>query len=150
MTQMDPLRPLMKLAQSTAKSDHEFYLGTAEKAEMPEVKALLMVLADSESKLTEKLQHMMITGIVDELEELTNVRDRDAVADSTPFDPTRSGTDPRIFICNKVLERGIKTYTLYLRLATKTKSELGSRLFEYLAYLKKCQLDELRNICEKY
>jgi hypothetical protein len=140
----------MKLAQSTAKSDHDFYLGTAEKSEMPEVKALLMVLADSESKLIEKLQHMMITGIVDELEELTNAHDRDAIVDSTPFDLMRTGTDPRIFVCNKVLERSIKTYTLYLRLATKTKSELGSRLFEYLAYLKKCQLDELRNICENY
>ncbi len=141
---------MLKLALLTAKFQHKFFVSAAESAEMPEVKALLMVLAESESKLIEKLQHMVVTGIVDEIEELEHAGDRDEIPDPTPFDPFREESDPRIFICNKALKKGLKTYTLYLNFAAKAKSEVVSRLFEYLAYLKMQQINQLRNICKTY
>ena len=141
---------MLKLALASAKNDHEYFLNLADEAEMPEVKALLMVLAESESKMVDKIQHMILTGIVDELEELEIVDDESAVPDAAPIVPEKTETDPRIFVCNKVLNKSIKTYTLYLRLATKAKSELISRLFEYLAYLKSVQINQLRRICESY
>ena len=141
---------MLKLAMASAKSDHEYFQELASEAQMPEVKLLLFVLAESESKMLDKIQHMMLTGIVDELEELDDIKNRDAVPDSSPIQPHRIDTDPRIFVCNKVLEKSIKTYTLYLRLATRAKSELVSRLFEYLAHLKMRQVTELRRMCESY
>lgn len=150
MTQTDPVKPMLKLALSTARSQHELFLSLSETAKMPEVKSLLAYLVQSESWLIEKLQHMMITGIVDELEELSSIVDRDAIPDSSPFDPAREETDPRIFVCNKVLSGSIKTYTLYLRLATRAKSELVSELFEYLAHMKSQQIYELRRACNQY
>jgi len=141
---------MLKLAKASAKSDHEYFQSLAAEVNMPEVKLLLIVLAESESKMLDKIQHMMLTGIVDELEELDSIRNRDAVPDSSPIKPERIDTDPRIFVCNKVLEKSIKTYTLYLRLATRAKSELVSRLFEYLAHLKMRQVSELRRMCESY
>ncbi len=117
---------------------------------MPEVKALLLVLAESEFDLLAKIQHMIATGILDELEELNKADDREDVPDATPFDPSREETDPRIFICNKALHKSINSYTLYLNLATKSKSEVVSRLFEYLAYLKMKQIEQLRRVCSTY
>jgi rubrerythrin len=150
LTELDPTSPMLKLALSTARSQYEFFRATAESAEMEEVKSLLMHLAESESRMIYKLQHMMVTGIVDELEELYEAEDKNAIPDSTPFDQSRAEIDPRIYVCNQVLEKSVKTYTLYLRLATRAKSEVISRLFEYLAYLEKRQIDELREICECY
>jgi len=150
LAQTDPLRPMLKLALSTAMSELELFLSLSETAEMLEVKTLLGYLVESESWLIEKLRHMMITGIVDELEELSSLDDRDAIPDSTPFAPTRVENDPRIFVCNKVLSESIKTYTLYLRLATRAKSDLVSGLFEYLAYLKRQQIYQLRRACGRY
>lgn len=150
MNDVESLDPMLKLAILTAKSQHKFFVSAAESAEMPEVKALLMVLAESESNLIGKLQHMVVTGILDEIEELEHADDRDEIPDPTPFDPFREESDPRIFICNKTLKKGLKTYTLYLNFATKAKSEVVSRLFEYLAYLKMQQINQLRNICKTY
>ncbi|MHA2005642.1 MAG: hypothetical protein ACW960_16390, partial [Candidatus Thorarchaeota archaeon] len=82
MTTVDPTSPMLKIALSTAKSQYEFFLKTAEESEMEEVKALLMHLAESESRMIDKIQHMMITGIVDELAELNS--SDDSVPDSTP------------------------------------------------------------------
>jgi rubrerythrin len=148
LTDTDPTSPMLKLALSTARSQYEFFLNTAEGATVDEVKALLMHLAESESKMIDKIQHMMVTGIVDEIEELNDTEGE--VPDSTPFDPSRAETDPRIYVCNQVLEKSVKTCTLYLKLATRAKSEVISRLFEYLAHLEKRQIDELRKICERY
>jgi rubrerythrin len=148
LTTVDPTSPMLKIALSTARSQYEFYNNTAEESEMEDVKALLIHLAESESRMIDKIQHMMVTGIVDELEEL-NASD-DTVPDPTPFDPSRAQTDPRIYVCNQVLEKGIKTYTLYLKLATRASSSVISQLFEYLAQLKKRQIDELREICRCY
>ncbi|MFW9803643.1 MAG: hypothetical protein ACFFFC_13370 [Candidatus Thorarchaeota archaeon] len=148
MTVIDPTSPMLKIALSTTKSQYEFFKNIAEESEIEEVKALLMHLVDSESRMIDKIQHMMVTGIVDELEEL-NASD-DTVPDPTPFDPSRAQTDPRIYVCNQVLERSIKTYTLYLKLATRAKSSLISQLLEYLAQLQKRQIDDLREFCRCY
>ncbi|MFW9920800.1 MAG: hypothetical protein ACFFED_14440 [Candidatus Thorarchaeota archaeon] len=141
---------MLKLALLSAKSQHEFFVSTSEKTELPEVKALLLVLADSEHKMIAKIQHMIATGILDELEELKQVPDRDEIPDPTPFDPFREETDPRIFICNKSLDKALNSYKLYLNLATKAKSEVVSLLFEYLAYLKMHQIEQLRKICRTF
>lgn len=117
---------------------------------MADVKALLMVLAESEDEMIQKIQHMMITGILDEVEELAAAKDRDETPDETPFDPNRAETDPRIFVCNMALEKSIKTYTFYLTMATKTKSEAVSTLFEYLALLEMREIKELRRVCSTY
>jgi len=140
---------MLKLALNAAKSQHEFLLNLANNAKMVEVKTLLYNLAESESRAVEKIVHMMATGILDEIETLTEA-DSGSIPDSTPISPSRNTTDPRIFICNEVLEKSIKTYTLYLRLSTRSKSELVSRLFEYLANEEKQQITELRSICEQY
>jgi rubrerythrin len=42
---------MLKIALSTARSQYEFYRNTAEDSEMEEVKALLMHLAESESRM---------------------------------------------------------------------------------------------------
>ncbi len=149
MIAIDPLKPMLKLALNAAKSQHEFLLNLANNAKMVEVKTLLYNLAESESRAVEKIVHMMATGILDEIETLTEA-DSGSIPDSTPISPSRNTTDPRIFICNEVLEKSIKTYTLYLRLSTRSKSELVSRLFEYLANEEKQQITELRSICEQY
>ena len=51
LTAMDPTTPMLKIALSTARSQYEFFLNTAEGSEVEEVKALLMHLAESESKM---------------------------------------------------------------------------------------------------
>ncbi|MGY5853171.1 MAG: hypothetical protein RTU92_06360 [Candidatus Thorarchaeota archaeon] len=150
MTVADPLKPMLKLALNAAQSQHDFLYDLAEKAKMAEVKSLLYTLAQTEAKAVEKITHMMATGIVDELEELENCCEPDAVPDSTPISPARNISDPRIFVCNEVLDKSIKTYTLYLRLATRSKSEVVSRLFEYLAREERHQIEELRSICGKF
>jgi rubrerythrin len=140
---------MLKLALNAATSQHDFLLRLAENAKMTEVKTLLYKLAQSESQAVEKITHMMATGIVDELEELSN-DDPNSLPDTTPISPSRNDLDPRIFVCNQVLEKSIKTYTLYLRLATRCKSDIVSQLFEYLANEEKHQIAELRSICSKF
>ena len=150
LTDVNPLNAMLKLALATAKSQYKFFLRTAENSEVAEVKALLMVLAESESDMMSKIQHMMMSGILDELEELAAAKDRQSTPNSTPFDPSRAETDPRIFVCNMALEKNIRTYTFFLTMATKTKSEVVSTLFEYLALLEMRQIGELRRICSTY
>ena len=140
---------MLKLALNAAKSQNEFLLNLAEQARMQEVKTLLYRLAKSESEAVEKITHMMATGIVDELQELAS-GSSDSIPDDTPISPARNDSDPRIFVCNEVLAKSVKIYTLYLRLATRCKSEIVSRLFEYLANEEKLQIAELRSICEKF
>ena len=118
--------------------------------ETPDVKALLMVLADVEDELMDLIGGMMATGIVDALEELEQTKDRDEIPDETPFDLTREDTDPRIFICNKALRKEVKGYTFYLAIAARAKSRPISRLFEYLANVKMLQIKKIRRACETF
>ncbi len=150
LNEVNPLNAMLKLALATAKSQHKFLLRTVENSTMTEVKALLTVLGESEEQMIKKLQHMMITGILDEVQELASAMDRNETPDAAPFDPSRTDSDPRIFICNMTLEKSIKTYTFYLTMATKAKSEVVSTLFEYLALLEMRQIKELRRICSTF
>jgi len=146
----NPLDEMIGLAITITTSSERYYRKAADKAEMPEVIALLSVLADSESELITQLHHMNLSGIVDELDELENAEDRDEVPIDIPFDPSREGTDPRIFVCNNALKKEIKGYTFFLTLAARAKSTLVSRLFEYLAHLKMLQVKRIRKICGSF
>jgi hypothetical protein len=90
---------------------------------------------------------MIVTGILDEIEAMGKVEVGDDPPDDTPFAPDRNDTDPRIFVCNKALEQEIKGYTFYLSIAARAKTELASRLFEYLAFIKQQQIDQIRKVC---
>ncbi len=146
----NPINRMLKLALTTAASHYQYYHHTAINVETPEVKALLMVLADTEAELMEKIRGMIVTGIIDELDELTHAEDITQTPDGTPFDLTREETDPRIFVCNKSLRKEIKGYTFYLAIAARAKSHLISRLFEYLAYVKFGQIKKIRKVCESF
>ncbi|MFW9927596.1 MAG: hypothetical protein ACFFDM_12665, partial [Candidatus Thorarchaeota archaeon] len=61
---------LLKLALTTSANHYSFYLRAADAAETPQVKALLMVLAETEGDLIERIRLMMTTGILDAIEEV--------------------------------------------------------------------------------
>ena len=146
----NPLDEMIGLAITLTTSSERYYRNAAASAEMPEVKALLAVLADSEAELITQLHHMNLSGIVDELEELENAHDRDEIPDETPFDPSRQATDPRIFVCNTSLKKEIKGYTFFLTLAARSSTTLVSRLFEYMAHLKMLQVKRIRKVCSTF
>ncbi|MHA1965275.1 MAG: hypothetical protein ACW97G_11890 [Candidatus Thorarchaeota archaeon] len=126
---------------------YEYYSETAEQVETKQVKALLLVLAETERELISHIRHMMVTGILDEIEVMERVDVRDNPPDDTPIASERIDSDPRIFVCNKALEQEIKGYTFYLSIAARAKTELASRLFEYLAFVKSQQIEQIRNVC---
>ncbi|MFX1606944.1 MAG: hypothetical protein ACFFDD_13705, partial [Promethearchaeota archaeon] len=119
----------------------------AEQVQTPQVKALLLVLADSERDLIAHIRHMMVTGILDEIEITERITADDNPPDDSPIAPERIDSDPRIFVCNKALEQEIKGYTFYLSIAARAKTELVSRLFEYLAFVKSQQIEQIRKVC---
>jgi hypothetical protein len=135
----------MAMAMSTRH--YEYYIETAENVETPQVKALLLVLAETESDLIAHINHMMVTGILDEIEVMGRVEVGADPPDDSPIAPDRIDSDPRIFVCNKALEQEIKGYTFYLSIAARAKTELASRLFEYLAFIKQQQIEQIRNVC---
>ncbi|TFG99331.1 hypothetical protein E4H12_03150 [Candidatus Thorarchaeota archaeon] len=150
MSAKNPLENLLKLALSMSTRHHEYYDETADNVETPQVKALLRVLADTEHDLIIEIQDMIVTGVLDEIEEMGRVVVGDDPPDDTPFAPERNDTDPRIFICNKALEQEVKGYTFYLSIAARAKSELVSRVFEYLAFIKSEQIERIRKVCETF
>jgi hypothetical protein len=147
MSRKNPLDPLLNMAMAMSTRHYEYYMETAENVETPQVKALLLVLAETESDLIAHIRHMMVTGILDEIEVLRRVEVGDEPPDESPIAPDRIDTDPRIFVCNKALEQELKGYTFYLSIATRAKTELASRLFEYLAFIKSHQIEQIRNVC---
>ena len=147
---INPINQMLKLALTTAASHYQYYHSAAMNVETPDVKALLMVLAEVEDELMDLIGGMMATGIVDALEELQQTEDRDELPDETPFDLTREDTDPRIFICNKALRKEVKGYTFYLAIAARATSRPISRLFEYLAHVKLLQIKKIRRACETF
>ena len=126
---------------------YEYYMKTAEQVQTPKVKALLNVLAETERNLIAHINHMIVTGILDEIESMGSVEVSDDPPDDSPIAPERIDTDPRIFVCNKALDQEIKGYTFYLSLAARAKTELASRLFEYLAFIKSQQIEQIRKVC---
>jgi rubrerythrin len=150
MSPKNPLENLLNLALSMSEHHYEYYDMTAKSVETPQVQALLRVLADTERDLIIEIQDMIVTGVLDEIEEMGKVEVGDDPPDVTPFAPERNDSDPRIFVCNKSLEQEVKGYTFYLSIAARAKSELVSRVFEYLAFIKSEQIERIRKVCETF
>lgn len=150
MTNKNPLENLLNLALTMSRKHYEYYDKTANSVETPQVKALLRVLADTERDLIIEIQDMIVTGVLNEIEAMGRVEVGDDPPDDTPFAPDRNDTDPRIFACNKALEQEVKGYTFYLSIATRAKSELASRVFEYLAFIKSQQIERIRKVCSTF
>lgn len=147
MSSKNPLESLLNLALNMSTRGFEYYDKTARNVEIPQVKALLKVLAETEEELIFQIRHMMATGVLDEIEAMGKVEVGDEPPDDSPFAPERNETDPRIFVCNRALEQEIKGYTFYLSIAARAKSELVSRVFEYLAFIKSQQIERIRKVC---
>ena len=141
----NPINTMLKLALATLKKHYKYYQEAAAGVYVPEVKALLMVLVETEGILIEKIQGMLYTGIVEAIDEIGEVEL--PTPDATPFDPSRNESDPRIFICNKALEQEMKAYTFFLSIAARARSEVISRLYEYFAYVKYDQMEKIRRVC---
>ncbi|MFX1483160.1 MAG: hypothetical protein ACFFCP_08220, partial [Promethearchaeota archaeon] len=116
MSRKNPLDPLLNMAMAMSTRHYEYYMKTAEEVQTPQVKALLIILAETESDLIAHIRHMMVTGVLDEIEFMETVVSSDPPDDS-PIAPERIETDPRIFVCNKALEQEVKGYTFYLSMA---------------------------------
>ena len=123
MSLKNPVSIMLKLAHTTTANHFQYYHNAALNVETPEVKALLMVLADTEAELMDQLKSMMIRGIIAELEVLSEAPDRYETPDEMPFDLTREEIDPRIFVCNRALEKELKGYTFFLAIAARAKSK---------------------------
>jgi len=150
MSRENPLEHLLNLALSLSTCHFEYYDNTAKSVETPQVKALLRVLADTERDLIAQIRHMMATGVLDEVEAMGKLEVADTPPDDSPFAPERNDTDPRIFVCNKALEQEVKGYTFYLSISARAKSELVSRVFEYLAFIKSQQIERIRKVCKSF
>ncbi len=150
MSRKNPLENLLNIALAMFTRHYEYYDETAKNVQNPKIKALLRVLADTETDLIAQIQHMIITGVLDEVEAMGKIAVEEMPVDDTPFAPERNDTDPRIFVCNRALEQEVKGYTFYLSLAARAKSELVSRVFEYLAFIKSEQIKRIRKVCESF
>jgi hypothetical protein len=154
MSEATPHQHLLKLALTTTANQYDFYLKAANAAETPQVKALLMVLADTEGELIERIRLMMTTGILDIVEEVAKENftygDPDPTPfglDRTPFSESNIDTDPRLYVCNRALEMEFEGFTFYKSISSRAKSELIRRVFDYLAYIKSRQIERIRRVC---
>ena len=145
---------LLKLALTTSANHYDFYLKAANAAETPQVKALLMVLAETEGELIERIRLMMTTGILDVVEEVAKgtftYDDPDPTPfgmDRTPFAESNIDTDPRLYVCNRALEKEFSGFTFYKSISSRAKSELIRRVFDYLASIKSQQIIRIRKVC---
>ena len=148
---------LLKLAMTTTANQYDFYLKAANAAETPQVKALLMILAETEGELLERIRLMMTTGILDVVEEVARetffYEEPDATPfgmDRTPFSESNIDTDPRLYVCNRALEKEFAGYTFYKSISSRAKSELIRRVFDYLAFIKSQQIRRIRNVCKTF
>ena len=157
MTTQTSLHRMLQVALTTSANHYDFYLKAANVVETPTVKALLMVLAETEGELMERIRRMMSTGVLDAIEEVG--KDTFALPepnptpfgmDRTPFAKVNPDTDPRLFICNRALEMEFKGFTFYNSISSRAKSELMRRLYEYLAYIKSIQIEKIRKVCETF
>ena len=146
---------MLKMALATSLNQLQFYENAATTAQIPKVKALLNVLAESEGAIIDRIEQMLsisrnpllvVDEITESLDELETLKD----PDETPFDLHRSETDPRIFICNKALEMTLKGYSFFLSISVRAKSDLLSRLFQYFARQKAQQISNIRRVCETF
>jgi rubrerythrin len=154
-TEKSPILRMLKLALATSLNQLQFFERAAEAAQIPEVKALLNVLAESEDAMIDKIERMLSISrnpllVVDEitqsLEDLESLKD----PNETPFDLHRNETNPRIFVCNKALETTLKGYSFFLSISKRAKSPLLSKLFQYFAHQKADQITKIRRVCETF
>jgi hypothetical protein len=146
---------MLKLALATSLNQLQFYEKAAESARIPEVKALLKVLAESEDAMIDRIEQMLSISrnpllIVDEITESLEELEALETPDETPFDLHRNETDPRIFVCNKALEMTLKGHSFFLSISVRAKSDLVSRLFQYFAHQKADQISKIRRVCETF
>ncbi|MHA2143083.1 MAG: hypothetical protein ACXADC_00670 [Candidatus Thorarchaeota archaeon] len=150
----DPVRHMLNLALATALNDLDYYQRALETTRMPEVRALLMVLEESEEDLIERIEHMMVAGPLEGVENSKNRKanweppDEDLFEFASPF--AASVQFQRWSICNETLQRSLNSYGFYLSIANRAKSEVVSALFEYLAYLKSQHIKRLRKVCNSF
>lgn len=154
MSESSSHQQLLKLALTTSANHYSFYLRAADAAETPQVKALLMVLAETEGSLIERIRLMMTTGILDAIEEVAketfSYEEPDSTPfgmDRTPFSTSNPETDPRLYVCNKALDMEFSGYNFYRSIGSRAKSELVRRLFEYFAFIKAKQIEKIRRVC---
>lgn len=146
---LNPINVMLKLALNTLEEHHEYYENTAANEETAEVKALLLLLAETEAEMIGRIQDMYIDGIVEEIDEISKIGEVPA-PDDTLYDSARESHDERIFVCNEALRQELKAYTFFLSLATRVKSNVISHLFEYFAYLKTQQIEKIRRVCSTF
>ncbi|MBD3405963.1 MAG: hypothetical protein GF411_07545 [Candidatus Lokiarchaeota archaeon] len=144
----NPVYNMLNLALANSLNHIQFYMDAANVVETPKIKALLLVLAEAEEELAEKIEDMMLTGIVDEVVEAADMDLQDP--DETPFDLTREDSDPRIFICNKALRQEVNGFSFYRSIAFRAKSPVVKRLFTFFANFKMEQIKKIRKICKTF
>jgi hypothetical protein len=157
MSEQSSHQHLLKMALTTTANQYDFYLKAANAAETPQVKALLMVLAETEGELIGRIRLMMTTGILDVVEEVAkesfSYDDPNATPfgmDRTPFAESNIDTDPRLYVCNRALEKEFSGFTFYKSISARAKSELIRRVFEYLAFIKSEQIERIRKVCTTF
>jgi len=148
---------MLRVALTTSANHYDFYLKAANAVETTHVKALLMVLADTEGELMERIRLMMTTGILDQIEEVASESfstvDPNPTPfgmDRTPFAKSNPDTDPRLFACNRALEMEFKGFSFFSSISSRAKSELMKRLYEYFAHIKAEQIEKIRKVCETF
>ena len=150
----DPVKYMLNLALATALNDLQFYLDEEAARTAPEVKALLKVLAESEETLIATIESMIISGVTTAMEEVLRLRDSATPPNEDPFEFGSSFSPGLQFerwsLCNGSLERCLKAYHFYVSISTRAKSQVVSRLFEYIAYLKGGHIERLRRVCESF
>ncbi len=148
---------MLKVALTTSANHYDFYLKAANAVKTTQVKALLMVLADTEGELMERIRLMMTTGILDQIEEVASESFSTAEPNPTPFGMDRTpfavsnpDTDPRLFVCNRALEMEFKGFSFFSSISSRAKSELMKRLYAYFAHIKSEQIEKIRKLCETF
>jgi len=157
MTDRTALQNMLRVALTTSANHYDFYLKAANIVETPKVKALLMVLADTEGDLMDRIRRMMSTGILDAVEEAAkdtfSIGDPDPTPfgmDRTPFAQSNPDNDPRLFVCNRALEMEFKGFTFYSSISSRAKSTMMKRLYKYFAHVKSQQIEKIRKVCETF
>ncbi|MCK5389388.1 MAG: hypothetical protein KAJ36_02800 [Candidatus Thorarchaeota archaeon] len=148
---------MLRVALTTSANHYDFYLKAANAVETTQVKALLMVLADTEGELMERIRLMMTTGILDQIEEVASESFSTVEPNPTPFGMDRTpfavsnpDTDPRLFVCNRALEMEFKGFSFFSSISSRAKSELMKRLYAYFAHIKSEQIEKIRKVCETF
>ena len=157
MTERSSVQSMLKVALTTSANHYDFYLKAANAVSTPQVKALLMVLAETEGELIERIRLMMTTGILEQIEEVASegftTSDPNPTPfgmDRTPFAASNPDTDPRLFVCNRALEMEFKGFSFYSSISNRAQSELMKRLYEYFAHIKSVQIEKIRKVCETF